>query len=108
MKDFSKEIEAYALRNAVEFGKADAGKILPKLFQHGLEKGELNLPKALGKVITRMPPEPSKYLHVGHALSFLINHRYAKENEGKCVLRFDDANPEKVSQEYQEAILDDI
>lgn len=41
MKDFSKEIRAYALRNAIEFGKADAGKILPKLFQHGLDKKDI-------------------------------------------------------------------
>ncbi len=41
MNDFSKEIEAYALKNAIEFGKADAGKILPKLFQHGLEKRDI-------------------------------------------------------------------
>ncbi len=40
-KDFSNEIRAYALRNALNFGKADAGKILPKLFQHGLEKSEI-------------------------------------------------------------------
>ncbi len=41
MKDFSKEIEAYALQNAIEFGKADPGRILPKLFQHGLEKYQI-------------------------------------------------------------------
>jgi len=41
MKNFSKEIKAYALKNAVEFGKADASKILPKLFQHGLKKTEI-------------------------------------------------------------------
>ncbi len=41
MKGFSKEIKGYALKNAIEFGKADAGKILPKLFQHGLDKGDI-------------------------------------------------------------------
>ncbi|MEK6852846.1 MAG: glutamate--tRNA ligase family protein, partial [Nanoarchaeota archaeon] len=41
MKDFSKEIKAYALKNALEFGKAESGRILPKLFQHGLDKGEI-------------------------------------------------------------------
>lgn len=41
MKDFSKEIRAYSLQNAIEFGKADAGRILPKLFQHGLKKDEI-------------------------------------------------------------------
>ena len=41
MKNFSEEILAYALQNALEFGKADASKILPKLFQHGLKKEEI-------------------------------------------------------------------
>ncbi|MBR9703621.1 glutamate--tRNA ligase, partial [Candidatus Woesearchaeota archaeon] len=40
----------------------------------------------MGKVITRMPPEPSKYNHLGHAMSFLINYLYAKKYEGKCIL----------------------
>lgn len=43
MKDFSREIRAYALRNAIEFGKADAGRILPKLFQHGLDKKDIKI-----------------------------------------------------------------
>ena len=41
MRDFSKEIEAYALQNAIEFGKTDIGRILPKLFQHGLAKEDI-------------------------------------------------------------------
>jgi len=41
MKNFSKEIRAYALKNAIEFGEANAGKVLPKLFQHGLDKKDI-------------------------------------------------------------------
>ncbi len=67
------------------------------------------LPKAeMGKVITRMPPEPSKYPHIGHALSFLINYIYAKKYNGKCILRFDDTNPEKCSQEYVDGVFTDF
>ncbi|MBR9675455.1 glutamate--tRNA ligase [Candidatus Woesearchaeota archaeon] len=61
-----------------------------------------------GKVVTRMAPEPSKYNHVGHALSFLINYLYAKMYKGKCFLRFDDTNPEREEQEFVDAIQIDV
>lgn len=61
-----------------------------------------------GKVVTRLPPEPSKYNHLGHALSFLINAIYAQRYHGKVILRFEDTNPEKVNQEYVDAMLQDI
>lgn len=70
------------------------------------------LPELPGAVMqeveTRMPPEPSKYNHLGHAMSFLINFLYAKKYEGRCILRFDDTNPEKESQEFVDAMLHDI
>jgi len=67
------------------------------------------LPKAVkGKVITRIPPEPSKYSHLGHALSFLINYTYAKMYDGKCIVMFEDTNPEKSTQEFADAILEDL
>ncbi|MBU1975168.1 MAG: glutamate--tRNA ligase, partial [Nanoarchaeota archaeon] len=62
----------------------------------------------MGKVITRMPPEPSKYSHVGHALSFLINYMYAQNYQGQCILRFEDTNPEKESKEFADAIKGDV
>lgn len=61
-----------------------------------------------GEVITRMPPEPSKHNHIGHALSFLINYLYAKMYKGKCILRLDDTNPEKSRQEYVDAVFSDV
>ena len=73
------------------------------------EKGLNELPNAIfGKVVTRIPPEPSKYLHVGHALSFLINYLYAKKYDGKSVLRFEDTNPEKATQEFVDSITENI
>ncbi len=61
-----------------------------------------------GKVVTRIPPEPSKYAHLGHAMSFLINYLYAKQYDGKVFLRFDDTNPEKSTQEFLDAIKEDV
>lgn len=61
-----------------------------------------------GHVVTRIPPEPSKYAHLGHAMSFLINYLYAKKYGGKVILRFDDTNPGKSSDEFVAAIKDDV
>ena len=61
-----------------------------------------------GKVITRFPPEPNGYLHIGHAKSICLNFGMATEYNGNCNLRFDDTNPEKESVEFMEAIERDV
>ncbi len=61
-----------------------------------------------GKVVTRIPPGPSKYPHIGHAVSFGINYLYGKEYSGRCILRFDDTNPEVEKQEFVNAIKEDV
>ncbi|MFA6088341.1 MAG: glutamate--tRNA ligase [Candidatus Woesearchaeota archaeon] len=61
-----------------------------------------------GKVITRISPEPSKYNHFGHAISFLFNHMYAQKYGGKTILRYEDTNPEKGAQEYVDAMNKDV
>lgn len=60
------------------------------------------------KAITRFPPEPNGYLHIGHAKSICLNFGIAVESQGECNLRFDDTNPEKESQEYIDAIKQDV
>lgn len=60
------------------------------------------------RIITRFPPEPNGYLHIGHAKSICLNFGVALEAEGECNLRFDDTNPEKESQEYIDAIRRDV
>jgi glutaminyl-tRNA synthetase len=59
-------------------------------------------------IITRFPPEPNGYLHVGHAKSICLYFGLARDYKGKCNLRFDDTNPEKESDEYAQSIQDDV
>ena len=62
----------------------------------------------LPQVITRFPPEPNGYLHVGHAKSICVNFGLARDYAGQCNLRFDDTNPAKEEQEYVDTIMDSV
>ncbi|PLW46493.1 hypothetical protein PCASD_06299 [Puccinia coronata f. sp. avenae] len=59
-----------------------------------------------GKVVTRFPPEPNGFLHIGHSKAIAINFGYAAHHGGKCILRYDDTNPEAEEQVYIDSILD--
>ena len=77
-------------------------------FIESLIKDEISSGKHAGKVVTRFPPEPNGYLHIGHAKSICLNFGIAETFQGECNLRFDDTNPEKESQEYIDAIRKDV
>lgn len=147
MASLDEIIRKHALKNALDYGKANLGAVVGKVVaefpdakkdmkatmkkinqvvaevnkkskkdlenelkkytfeKKKKEEKKLELPKAeTGKVITRFPPEPSGYPHIGHAKAAFLDFETAKIYKGKFILRFEDTNPEKESQEYADAI----
>ena len=79
-----------------------AGNFIREIVEHDLKSGKHR------RVVTRFPPEPNGYLHIGHAKSICLNFGLALEHGGVCHLRFDDTNPSTESVEYAEAIQADV
>ena len=87
-----------------EIDKTPAANFIRTIINEDLKSG-----KHGGRVIVRFPPEPNGYLHIGHAKSICFNFGLTKEYEGGlCYLRFDDTNPAKEEQEYEDAIKGDV
>jgi len=95
--------------NNTERSKMDKSEAAAKLdFIRQIVAEDLKTNKWDGRVVTRFPPEPNGYLHIGHAKSICLNFSIAAEFGGRCNLRFDDTNPEKEEQEYVNSIIEDV
>jgi glutaminyl-tRNA synthetase len=88
--------------STLEGGERERADFIREIVAEDLRSGKHRL------VVTRFPPEPNGYLHVGHAKSICLNFGIAREFGGRCHLRFDDTNPTKEEQEYIDAIEADV
>ena len=113
MKSLSKQVNEIVKKvnsMKLETQKKELKALAPELLKKkkGKKKGIFDSFKPEGKVVTAFPPEPSKYMHIGHAKAFFINYEFSKHFKGKFILRFEDTNPELAKKEYYEQMIKDV
>ncbi|MFP4226191.1 MAG: glutamate--tRNA ligase family protein, partial [Desulfobacterales bacterium] len=87
---------------------SSSGSSAPSNFIRQIIEADTSSGKYGGRVVTRFPPEPNGYLHIGHAKSICLNFGFAEEFGGTCHLRFDDTNPLKENVTYVDSIKEDV
>lgn len=100
MSDMERKIRKSAGHEGTDVGSSD--NFIREIIEQDLAGGRHET------VITRFPPEPNGYLHIGHAKSIVLNFELARDYDGRCHLRFDDTNPETENQEYIDSIIDAV
>ncbi|MDP3284517.1 MAG: glutamine--tRNA ligase, partial [Desulfobacterales bacterium] len=102
-KDGSKNIDAKKASGQASPEPAPVTNFIRNIIDEDLAAGKND-----GRIMTRFPPEPNGYLHIGHAKSICLNFGLASDYKGLCNLRFDDTNPTKEEVEYVESIKEDV
>ncbi|RKX75128.1 MAG: glutamine--tRNA ligase [Spirochaetes bacterium] len=97
------DIREQEARNNQNFSQEYTSDFIREIISRDVQEGKND-----GRVVTRFPPEPNGYLHIGHAKSIVLNFGVAEDFGGRCHLRFDDTNPEKEEVEYIESIKEDV